>query len=327
MGVYLGFILWKNKSMVLCVFTMLVLGCLIALIPITPVKLTIYRVCCAVTSDVRCLHDCPDEKLSGLNERKIEEKACRKEGAEGKHKLAVLVPFRDRFDELLEFVPHMHKFLKKQNVNHHIFVLNQIDTYRFNRAALINVGFREVCPQCDYIAMHDVDLLPLNPQLSYGYPEKGPFHVASPQLHPRYNYSTFAGGILLIKREDFQKVNGMSNKYWGWGLEDDEFYIRLKEAKLQISRPQNVTTGRNSTFRHMHDSVRRKRDKTRCFNQIQLTEDRDLETGVNTVSYKLAEIRQMSIDGDRATVLNVKLHCDKLLTPWCECNSSNQSEN
>ncbi|XP_049856556.1 beta-1,4-galactosyltransferase 7-like isoform X1 [Schistocerca gregaria] len=278
MGVYLGFILWKNKSMVLCVFTMLVLGCLIALIPITPVKLTIYRVCCAVTSDVRCLHDCPDEKLSGLNERKIEEKACRKEGAEGKHKLAVLVPFRDRFDELLEFVPHMHKFLKKQNVNHHIFVLNQIDTYRFNRAALINVGFREVCPQCDYIAMHDVDLLPLNPQLSYGYPEKGPFHVASPQLHPRYNYSTFAGGILLIKR-------------------------------------------------HMHDSVRRKRDKTRCFNQIQLTEDRDLETGVNTVSYKLAEIRQMSIDGDRATVLNVKLHCDKLLTPWCECNSSNQSEN
>ncbi|XP_049776475.1 beta-1,4-galactosyltransferase 7-like [Schistocerca cancellata] len=309
MGVYLGFILCRNKSLVVCIFIMLVLGCLIALIPITPM-----------------FDDCLDKKLSGLNERKIKEKAYQKEYDEGKHKLAVLVPFRDRFDELLEFVPHMHKFLKKQNVNHHIFVLNQIDSYRFNRAALINVGFREVCPQCDYIAMHDVDLLPLNPQLSYGYPEKGPFHVASPQLHPRCNYSTFAGGILLIKREDFQKVNGMSNKYWGWGLEDDEFYIRLKEAKLQISRPLNVTTEKTNTFRHMqHDSVRRKRDKTRCFNQIQLTDDRVLETGLNTVSYNLTEIREMSIDGDRATVLNVKLHCDKLLTPWCECNSSNQS--
>ena len=24
----------------------------------------------------------------------------------------------------------------------------------------------------------------------------------------------------------FQHVDGMSNKYWGWGLEDDEFFVR-----------------------------------------------------------------------------------------------------
>lgn len=76
----------------------------------------------------------------------------------------------------------------------------QIDHYRFNRASLINVGFREVCAECDYIAMHDVDLLPLNSQLSYKYPDRGPFHVASPDLHPRYHYPTFVGGILLITR-------------------------------------------------------------------------------------------------------------------------------
>ncbi|XP_049809933.1 beta-1,4-galactosyltransferase 7 [Schistocerca nitens] len=308
MGVYLGLLLWRTKCLVLCIFMTFMLGCFIALTPIT--------------SDV-C--DCADKQSSDLTERKTEEQTYQTEGDEAKHKLAVLVPFRDRFDELLEFAPHMHKFLKRQNINHQIFVLNQIDSYRFNRAALINVGFREVCPECDYIAMHDVDLLPLNSQLSYGYPESGPFHVASPQLHPRYNYSTFVGGILLIKREDFQKVNGMSNKYWGWGLEDDEFYVRLKEAKLQISRPQNITTGKNNTFRHMHDRVRRKRDMTKCFNQIQVTRHRDLETGMNTVSYKLAEVRQMSIDDAPVTVLNVKLHCDKLLTPWCECGSNNPS--
>lgn len=166
------------------------------------------------------------------------------------HKLAILVPFRDRFEELLQFVPHLTKFLQKQNIDHHIFVLNQIDRFRFNRASLINVGFRFSSGVYDYIAMHDVDLLPLNDDLRYDYPgDDGPLHIASPKLHPRYHYETFVGGILLIRREHFQKVNGMSNKYWGWGLEDDEFYVRLKDAGFKVLRPQNIKTGINDTFK------------------------------------------------------------------------------
>lgn len=40
----------------------------------------------------------------------------------------------------------------------------------------------------------------------------------------------------------------MSNKYWGWGLEDDEFYIRLKEAGLNITHPQKISTTSRNTF-------------------------------------------------------------------------------
>lgn len=76
----------------------------------------------------------------------------------------------------------------------------QFDRYRFNRASLINVGFLETSKDFHYIAMHDVDLLPLNDELLYIYPSKGPYHISSPDLHPRYHYSTFVGGILLIKR-------------------------------------------------------------------------------------------------------------------------------
>lgn len=47
-------------------------------------------------------------------------------------------------------------------------------------------------------------------------------------IYYRYNYTNFIGGILLLTLQDFKKVNGMSNKYWGWGLEDDEFFLRLK---------------------------------------------------------------------------------------------------
>lgn len=52
-----------------------------------------------------------------------------------------------------------------------------------------------------------------------------------------------------MNREDFIQIDGLSNNYWGWGLEDDEFYLRLKEAKIGIHRPGNLTTGTSNTFR------------------------------------------------------------------------------
>ena len=47
-----------------------------------------------------------------------------------KHNLAVVVPFRNRYEEMMEFVPHIHNFLLRQNVNHHIWIINQVDTHR-----------------------------------------------------------------------------------------------------------------------------------------------------------------------------------------------------
>ena len=42
--------------------------------------------------------------------------------------LAVIVPFRNRFEELMEFVPHMHSFLSNQSVKHEIFIINQVNS-------------------------------------------------------------------------------------------------------------------------------------------------------------------------------------------------------
>lgn len=232
------------------------------------------------------------------------------------------MPFRDRFEELLRFAPYMHQFLSDQSIVHHIFVLNQVDRYRFNRASLINVGFLHTKAQYDYIAMHDVDLLPINKDLRYDYPDAGPFHVAAPDIHPKYHYQTFVGGILLVKREHFQLLNGMSNKYWGWGLEDDEFYVRIKDAGLQVSRPANITTGTTNTFLHIHDRAHRKRDTTKCFNQREVTRKRDRQTGLNTLKYSIADTKTMTIDAAKLTVLNIKLSCNRTLTPWCDCDGT-----
>ena len=78
-----------------------------------------------------------------------------------------------------------------------------MDSYRFNRGALINVGFKYSTTnvsECDYVAIHDVDLLPLNDNLSYAHPGNEVVHIASPNLHPLYHYPTFLGGIILINK-------------------------------------------------------------------------------------------------------------------------------
>ncbi|XP_030761807.1 beta-1,4-galactosyltransferase 7 [Sitophilus oryzae] len=235
-----------------------------------------------------------------------------------KHRLAVIVPFRNRFEELLQFAPYMHKFLTNQRVDHHIFLINQMDLFRFNRASLINVGFLYTRQEFDYIAMHDVDLLPLNNELRYDYPSQ-PFHIAAPELHPRYHYQKFIGGILLINREHYELVNGLSNRYWGWGLEDDEFYVRIKNAHLNITRPNNISTNVTNTFRHIHGK-NRKRDTTKCYNQRESTRKRDRQTGLHDVRYKIISSNNLVIDDAPLTVVNVQLFCDRNSTPWCDCD-------
>ncbi|XP_055937138.1 beta-1,4-galactosyltransferase 7-like [Argiope bruennichi] len=241
----------------------------------------------------------------------------------GPHRLAIIVPFRDRFEELLQFAPHIHDFLNKQKIKHTIYVINQVDKLRFNRASLINVGHILSRKDCDYLAMHDVDLLPLNPKLNYSYPENGPFHVASPEYHPKYHYSTFVGGILLLTKEQFELVNGLSNRYWGWGLEDDEFFARMKEAKFNISRPQNINSGVHNTFRHLHDRTVRRRDTARLFNQKEATRKRDRLTGLADVQYELISTQHITIDQAPVILHNVKLICNYSLTPWCEHKPGN----
>lgn len=151
---------------------------------------------------------------------------------QSQHKLAIIIPFRNALTELLQFAPYMQSFLKSQNIKFQIYVIHQIDNYRylsfphqrgpphlisfvdwfirsnrFNRASLLNIGFlQSKMDGFDYMAMHDVDLLPLNKNLSYAYPADGAVHLSAPSLHPMYHYPKFLGGILLIKHIDFEKV-------------------------------------------------------------------------------------------------------------------------
>lgn len=234
------------------------------------------------------------------------------------HKLAIIVPFRDRFDELLEFAPAMNRFLDESLIEHEIIVVNQADTFRFNRAALINAGYLFTLDSgFDYLAMHDVDLIPTTHEIEYKYPESGPIHLASPELHPKYHYANYVGGILMLTHENFKSCGGMSNNFWGWGREDDEFFLRMRDQKLTIGRPQGVTTGYN-TFKHVHDKEKRPRDYKRIGDQKKEQFKRDMTGGFHTLKHSVSRVDLLKIGDSSVTILNVELECDLNLTPWCK---------
>ena len=155
------------------------------------------------------------------------------------HKLAIFVPYRDRENHMRIFVPYMYHFFKKQNMDHAIFVVEQHRHDKlFNRAKLMNIGFDLAKDECDYFAFHDIDLIPET--ADYSYP-KCPTHMSAycSQFDYQLPYEALFGGVALFSKEDFIKVNGYSNEYWGWGGEDDDMYNRCLKENLGFERRPN----------------------------------------------------------------------------------------
>jgi xylosylprotein 4-beta-galactosyltransferase len=170
------------------------------------------------------------------------------------------------------------------------------------------------------MAMHDVDLLPLHDSIDYSYPKNNlPYHVSASGLHPEYNYSTFIGGILLVTRENFLATNGMSNRYWGWGKEDDDLFLRLKNVNLTIDRPDLSlfnTTMHEHTFWHNHKAEVRVRDRKRFKKQKRDSLVLDY-SGLDTMQYKIESLTEIEVENYSATIVNVELGCNRIDTHWC----------
>ncbi|CAH0480202.1 unnamed protein product [Peronospora belbahrii] len=168
-------------------------------------------------------------------------------------RVAILVPFRDnhptqqRRAHLDEFVPYMTKFLHRHcaatSASFHMFILEQsLDGRKFNRGKLLNAGFDMARDDYDVYIFHDVDLLP-GDDLSECYtsvPHVGPMHIA--RVWERYSESSnYFGGIVAFTRQQFVKVNGFPNNFWGWGGEDNELYSRVMRKKLIVQTPTSGT--------------------------------------------------------------------------------------
>lgn len=51
--------------------------------------------------------------------------------------------------------------------------------------------------------------------------------VVNMSLGPcRLPYNQYFGGVSSMSKEQYLKINGFPNNYWGWGGEDDDIYNR-----------------------------------------------------------------------------------------------------
>jgi len=154
-----------------------------------------------------------------------------------KDKLAIIVPYRDREKHLNIFVPHMHEFLKDKGIDYDIIITEQADDRPFNYGKLCNVAVKEVGEEYTYFAFHDIDMLPVSDECDYSFSDE-PIHLAlNVEAHKnKLPYPQFFGGVKIINKEDFLKINGFSNEYWGYGFEDLDLLKRMEKSGTYLEK-------------------------------------------------------------------------------------------
>lgn len=148
-------------------------------------------------------------------------------------KLGVIVPFRNRYNQICDFIERISVHLNKSEIPFELIFIKQDDAKLFNRGMLLNIGFKQAQKlECDYVVFHDIDMLPIDVDYSY---VDHPVHLATNfKDEDRVLFDTYFGGVTLFPMNDFKRINGYSNKYWGWGYEDDDLLLRCIKHDIEL---------------------------------------------------------------------------------------------
>lgn len=154
------------------------------------------------------------------------------------HKLGIIVPYRDRYEQLEHFKEKITQYLENKDIDYELIIVEQDNARLFNRGMLLNIGFKYAEDLgCDYVVFHDIDMIPVD--VDYSYSNK-PLHLATSFLKNkkinRTLFDTYFGGVTLFPMRYFNKINGYSNKYWGWGFEDDDLLLRCEKKKIPLDK-------------------------------------------------------------------------------------------
>eukprot|EP00795_Rhopilema_esculentum_P015733 gene15733-7028_t len=215
-------------------------------------------------------------------------------------KAAIIIPYRDRDAHLKVFLRQIHPMLRRQKIFFQIFVIEQADENRFNRGKLMNVGFAEALKRLNFscFIFHDVDLIPEDDRNFYGC-HLSPAHmsVAVDKFKYELIYQTLFGGVVMFTKSDFEKVNGFSNAFWGWGAEDDNLYQRLGQNGLVMKRPA-IEKARYTMIKHSEAPKSDERFKT-----LKEAVSHTQKDGLNSLEYRVTD----SYEHDLYTKISVNL--------------------
>ncbi|KAF0881550.1 beta-1,4-galactosyltransferase 1 [Crocuta crocuta] len=208
------------------------------------------------------------------------------------HKVAIIIPFRNRQEHLKYWLYYLHPILQRQQLDYGIYVINQAGETMFNRAKLLNIGFQEALKDYDYncFVFSDVDLIPMNDHNAYRcFSQPRHISVAMDKFGFSLPYVQYFGGVSALSKQQFLTINGFPNNYWGWGGEDDDIFNRLVFRGMSVSRP-NAVVGKCRMIRHSRD--KKNEPNPQRFDRIAHTKETMLSDGLNTLRYEVLDIEK-----------------------------------
>jgi xylosylprotein 4-beta-galactosyltransferase len=164
---------------------------------------------------------------------------------DSKDKYSIIIPYRNREEHLQVMLPRLKEVFKDKN--YEIIVSEQNDDNPFNIACVQDIAYN----YCDgnIIILHQVDYYPTD-DVSYDISDQ-PVLPAKKGIFVDKDLSTsrplddipggyrnwsneidsnFYGGVVIMRKEHWEKINGINPMYEGWGNEDEDLRERFKWA-------------------------------------------------------------------------------------------------
>uniref|UniRef100_A0A8C3QK82 Beta-1,4-galactosyltransferase n=2 Tax=Sylvioidea TaxID=2116661 RepID=A0A8C3QK82_9PASS len=203
---------------------------------------------------------------------------------EARSRTAVIVPHRNREGHLGHLLYHLHPFLQRQQLHYGIYVVHQVGTGGPQRGLEGVWGVpREVWGHWGHSGVTGDTLGTL-----WGHPcdSWNPKHtsVAMSKFGYSLPYPQYFGGVSALTPDQYMKINGFPNEYWGWGGEDDDIATRVRLAGMKISRPP-VSIGHYKMVKHKSDKGNE--ENPHRFDLLVRTQRSWTQDGMNSLTYAL----------------------------------------
>ena len=157
-------------------------------------------------------------------------------------KYSIIISYRNREEHLSILLPRLKEIFI--NTSYEIIIAEQDNDEKFQKNSLYNIATQKATG--DLFIFHDVDYYPGDDVSYYTtsdiplYPVKNLIFLNQegtqrdfddiPEGYRNFhqNVGDHSGGVFVLHRELFYKMNGLNPYYKGWGKEDDDTRDRLR---------------------------------------------------------------------------------------------------
>lgn len=165
-------------------------------------------------------------------------------------KYSIIISYRDREEHLAKLLPRLREHF--EGMSYEIIIAEQDDQDKFQKNSLYNLAALRATG--NLLVFHDVDYYPTS-VVKYYTSENVPYYpVGKVEFldandQPRSSldvpggYRNFhktvgdhSGGVFVLSKSLFERVQGFNPYYKGWGKEDDDTRDRLRALGYQWKR-------------------------------------------------------------------------------------------